>query len=535
MKNNEEFDRLARQKMNERQFAFDEAHWHQAQKMISGNRKNRGYLHLLWLLLPIAAIFIWMNSGKVNEKELMVGHQSVAVAPVSNESKQPTQDAIAESAKLDLPKSQEKILSDNVQKNSVEQTESKVEINNTRTPVLNSKNSRINNEPRASRSADKRNEKKKARDDQKQNVAIPFDIHSNTILSQSLGATIAGSSNDDDKSTNTNQYNNARDLAATSSVLSPDVPILYHENNKESSAAGSTAEVSIMARTTAEKMTSKVGRFSDDETVLLTAGVIPAPISRWWKLTAFGGITATDTRIGGLVPQPWMDNVQGSNTSLFGLEVMRQYRHFGWGTGLHYSTYGESFDVGPEYLTTSETNKYWFLTPVDTTIWIITDSVANGNGYTYIGYSEERTIQVLQSETETLTTTEQLRDARRIENTVSYFEIPVFADVHAGRGKWIVGLRGGPTLGKLVQRTGAMPNAEGTGYVDFGNTIFREFVPGYSLRAYVDYKIGLRWSVGLQAGRKGIFGNTLVNSPYTRNTSAWGGMVGVSYMFRSER
>jgi hypothetical protein len=527
MNNNQEFDRLAKQKMNERNFPFEEAHWLEAKKMIAGKNRNRGYLHLLWLLLPATVMCVWLIAG--NDEQT----QSSLIQPATVQPEVTATSHVYASA----TSSENNNSTDNNNENGVDEINQPASNGENEKSLIEGINS-IENKNSSGKTSKPRNEnndvslgtgvivkgeniKNGKRIFEKSNDAQPI---SNLIIPYSNTAN--GEASATSPSTDPN---------IIAMVSNPEEPMVQHENNKIK--AGSEMEMSaeVKQRQQATRINSINGIFEESELQLDAARSMHVPSVSWWKLSLLGSFWNNSTQIGGLVPETWMDHVEGARTAGFGVEVMRSYRHFGWGTGVHYTSYGEFAEVDPEFITLSESFKYWYLTPVDTTVWIITDSVFNGESYTYLGYSESRTINTIESAYDTITTTEKLRDARRIQNRVSYFEIPLIADIHAGKGRWVFGLKGGPTIGKLVERNGALPNPDGSGYNELSSVGFQQWIPGYNIRAYVDYKIGMRWSLGVQGGKRGFFGNTLSGGPYTRNTDAWGGMISLSYMLRHER
>ncbi|MEX1132537.1 MAG: hypothetical protein WEC15_04865, partial [Flavobacteriales bacterium] len=117
-------------------------------------------------------------------------------------------------------------------------------------------------------------------------------------------------------------------------------------------------------------------------------------------------------------------------------------------------------------------------------------------------------------------------------NRVSYVEIPLLLDAHLMQGRWSVGLRGGPTLGILTGRRGALPNSSNDGYTEFSDQAFRELMLGYTARAYIRYRWNAAWSIGLEPAIRGQLINSLDNGPLDRRSSAFGGMLSLSYRLR---
>jgi hypothetical protein len=217
-----------------------------------------------------------------------------------------------------------------------------------------------------------------------------------------------------------------------------------------------------------------------------------------------------------------------------GLEAIISGRHLGAGLGIHYTSYGEEVDASAVFNTYSETYKNWFLVAVDTTVLVITDSVWNGSQMTYTGYNEVRTIQVLESETGTITTQELVRDQRKMYNKVSYIELPLLLDAHIGSGPWTLGLRGGPTLAMQISRQGALPLPGDAGYFTFDEETTRRWMPGYQARFYIHYKLSPQWALGIEPAIRGLVGNSLTSSGLDRRSHALGGLFSLNYLWRKK-
>ena len=219
-------------------------------------------------------------------------------------------------------------------------------------------------------------------------------------------------------------------------------------------------------------------------------------------------------------------------TASLGLEVMRMGRHFGLGTGLHVGHYDEQLRTGARTREQLTIDRFWFLTPVDTTILFITDTVLIGGEPYYTGVPVPVTVQVPTQGADTTSSMVVDRAARSTTNRVSYLEVPLLLDAHVVQGRWNIGLRGGPTLGLLSGRRGSLPNGSNDGYLDLGDVAFREVVLGWTARAYVRYRFNAGWSVGVEPMLRGQFGNALQQDELSRRSSALGGMVSLSYRLK---
>lgn len=256
----------------------------------------------------------------------------------------------------------------------------------------------------------------------------------------------------------------------------------------------------------------------------------PLPTRPHWELTAWGGALTSRTRYAGERTADWAAEHVGRTSSAFGVEFMRTQGHFGIGTGLHYITYADRLEG--RGLTDSHTQLTWLhqFQGVDTTILVTNGTtVINGQTY-YVTYSLDTTIMVLVTTSEEETVTTVRRNALARTNRTSYLELPLLLDGHTDRGKWRLGIRGGPTLGVLQGRRGVLPGQ--VGYTDLNDEAFRELVFGWSAQAYIRYRLAPNWSVGLGPSARGQLGNTMQGDDLTRRSTAWGITLGVSYDLR---
>ncbi len=267
-----------------------------------------------------------------------------------------------------------------------------------------------------------------------------------------------------------------------------------------------------------------------------TAAVPPpppliTPDSPWEISLIIGGLLSRSTYTGGNSAE-WIDGQTGRWSPAIGGEVMHMGRNFGIGSGLHYSTYEEDLHIAERSLTTTVIQDSNYFEPFHTTIlYALGDTIIDGELY-YVTESRDTTLNILVLGTSSRTTTRKLIDARDVTNRVSYLELPLLLDAHVVQGAWVLGLRGGPTVGLLSERRGALPNATFDGYTDFSTEQFRSPVFGFTARAYLRYRWVNGWSVGLEPTWRGHFGNVLDSGDLTRRSSAVGGMISVSYRLR---
>lgn len=250
-----------------------------------------------------------------------------------------------------------------------------------------------------------------------------------------------------------------------------------------------------------------------------------------WELSAIGGLLWGRGRYSGAQRDLWEADVRNGLGWSAGAEVMHMGRNVGIGTGIHYSTYAERL-VAPELsLSEQEVERFYFLTPVDTTVTLGTDTFTVNGQLFHTIISVDTTINVLGVGYDTTTTVTVLRAAREQVNRVSYLEVPLLLDAHLTQGRWMLGLRGGPTLGVLTARRGVLPDPAVDGYTDLNEVQFRSLVFGYTARAYIRYRWNSAWSVGLEPVLRGQFGNGL-EGDLKRSTMSLGAMLSLTYRVR---
>lgn len=251
-----------------------------------------------------------------------------------------------------------------------------------------------------------------------------------------------------------------------------------------------------------------------------------------WEISVLGGALSSIATYSGGNSAEWSGDITREVSPGFGAELMHVGRNIGLGVGLHYGTYAERIHVKAMDRTNTERWNFWYLTPVDTTILVITDTVEQGGQVVYEGVNVNTTVLVLaQGEDSTVTTT-RARNARELVNRTSYLEVPLLVDAHLVQGRWSMGLRGGPTVGLLTGRTGSIPNSTNDGYTELGDHAFREVVFGWTARAYLRYRWNAAWSIGIEPAMRGLFSNSLSEGDVQRRSSAFGGMISLSYRLR---
>lgn len=250
-----------------------------------------------------------------------------------------------------------------------------------------------------------------------------------------------------------------------------------------------------------------------------------------WEISAMGGLFRAQTRYTGNGSAEWSGTVQGATSPSFAAELMHIGKHFGLGVGLHYGSYSERIHAAAIDRSTLTYSDHWHLLAVDTTILVITGTVP-GTPPTYTGHAVQTTVNVLVHGTDTLTGTTHLRDARDQVNHVSYLEVPLLLDLHVNQGRWRIGLRGGPTIGVLTGRRGSVPAPGNEGYISFTDQPFREVTFGYTARAYVRYRFNAAWSAGVEPAMRGQLLNSFGSGELDRRAAAQGLLISLTYQLR---
>ncbi|MBP6641442.1 MAG: outer membrane beta-barrel protein [Flavobacteriales bacterium] len=306
-------------------------------------------------------------------------------------------------------------------------------------------------------------------------------------------------------------------------------------NNSERPADPDSSAMTPKSKTSSEEQEGQIQPSVNDTNVVAPE---PPPIAPLitprspWQLSVFGGAVNTNTRYSGANSEEWNTDIQKQWTANAGVELVHMGKNIGIGTGLHYSTYSEQIEISEKNRNTLAIRNFWYLSPIDTTILFITDTIQQGGQTVYVGQSVQTTINVLAQGTDSTNTTTRLRDARSTRNKVSYVEIPLLLDAHLVQGRWSIGLRGGPTVGLLTGRKGSLPNSNGEGYTTLNDQPFREVVFGWTARAYVRYRFNAAWSIGLEPMMRGQLFNTLGSGDLSRKATGYGGVLSLSYLLR---
>jgi hypothetical protein len=212
--------------------------------------------------------------------------------------------------------------------------------------------------------------------------------------------------------------------------------------------------------------------------------------------------------------------------------MMRMGKNTGIGTGVHYSSYAERFSEADRFRTDVDYRNYYFLQTIDTTVTIVVGIDTVGGDTAYLTQQVNTSITTLGTGVDTVATTTLASGARTHVNVVSYLEIPLLFDAHLAQGRWSLGIRGGPFLGLLTGRRGALPNSAWDGYTDLADQPFRSLVLGYTARAYVRFRFNAAWSVGIEPCIRGQLVNAYSGGDVARRSMGAGAMLSLSYSLR---
>lgn len=564
MNTNNEFDELARQKLGEQVFPFEEAHWLEAQRMIAGQGKRRrgGALWYVagaavlvigaWLLWPLDGATVVNDANEVvvtnPEQEVTVVENTVEASMSNSSNEVPVRDAAA----VEVTTSEEP--------SKASTTIGRVTEDRTTTTIKrrsNDEGPRGSVQPTVPVAPVPTTLPQPATLTANDAVGTTTDVvttvsSTNTVTTDPLLA-------DQDNGTNTNTggeggsvatndvVNNTTtdaddDRPAINEPIPPQTQATDADNNATNDVAPpiDQAPVTVAAPTPPPTTTDAPAVTVNDSTL---AGVPndstastpqpappPPPIidpRAPWEIGVLGGLFNTTSTYAGGSSGTW--DVSDEYTPAFGAEMMHMGRNFGIGSGLHYGTYADRLRTPEENATSVIYSPSWYLQQVDTTILIITGSFTDSNGQVFhTGQNVNVTISQLRSFMDSSFTSVRIREARERINRTSYFEVPLLLDAHLVQGRWSLGLRGGPTVGMLTQRQGSIPGG-GEGDMDFNDVAMRTWTLGWTARAYVRYRFNSAWSVGLEPAARGQLMDSFEEQGITRRSNAIGCMLSLSY------
>lgn len=251
-----------------------------------------------------------------------------------------------------------------------------------------------------------------------------------------------------------------------------------------------------------------------------------------FELSLLGGAFSTTGDYRGSGTETWKANTERQNTLGFGMEGVWNFGpHFGLGLGAHFSSYKERLTTSALSRTDEVLSNSYFWVQHDTMVLTVVGDTTIGATTYNITELVPITISELGIDTDTTYNTTVLRDRRTVTNTVNYVEIPLLLDAHTSGGRWVFGVRGGPTVGLLTSKQGAIPGESETGYADLNERTFRSMTLGATARAYARYRLSSAWSIGLEPTWRQQLGNAFGDAEVQRRGNAFGGYLSLSYRF----
>lgn len=525
MKHEEQFDELGRRKLAERGFTFDEAHWEGMQAALDAQRKRRPAAWF-WAaaLLLIGGGALWYGSA---EDGAVVGAHT---SPSAGETKgpagsttEPSSAAVQVEPTAPAPVSAEAMKEPTGTRAEASEASGPKALN-TATPEAGPVPGSANERHVAPAQPPAREHI--ADDEQPAALAIGAEhpMEGGTGAADTTLATADAQKQSVIKGNAEERPSGAvvvaPEAAQPSNVAPPATPL---DTNPLNEVATSSVALSDMADSA---VTAAVP--SPDSSV--AAGPIQQPPSKRplpLEATLWAGPSWTHNTYSGGNSTEWINGVSGEQTWDAGGELMVMRRNFGFGLGAHYATYKERFSQDEVLHQQQELRNSYFFNTVDTTVTIVIDTILQNDTTYYVTQQVNTTLNVLDWTTDTTITTTREREAIATRNVVSYLEIPLLLDAHLNQGRWNIGLRGGPTLGILTSQRGPLPGSN-----DEAPARFTEMVFGYTARAYVRYGISPAWSIGVEPGLRGHFGNAMGAGEVTRNNRTMGVMLGLTYRFR---
>ncbi len=581
MKEHNEFDKLARRKLEERDHAFQDAHWAEMEKLIdAGGKKRRGGYWLIPVLLLLLGGGTWIFNER---EEKTIGNSEVASVGTTVESEAENElidDAdqpavVADEAPIQPlknadPSSEERVaevkespIGTQIRRDEAEPIEVTPE-EKTGPIALNHQRERSEQNrtgiPAGSNGSDRPVEPDHDAIEMTSVISDPTEIdpivpayeEKNHMIIRSTDDQgnsdpftqehdpIEKSENDPTTDLSSEEQNDPNATIDPRSAENGSAIVEDRRNDASNEGIDPASAIAepVVTTPTEDQLTSDTSGTSapqiatNDSAALATPEPTPIIDPRSpFELSILGGSMFTTSHYSGPLSQDWNSTIEPQQTLASGVEIMRMGRNFGIGSGLHYSTYAERIITQQLDRSESAEHHYYFLSPVDTTLLIITDSTfVNGEWY-YTGESIYTTVHVLDEGYETITTNTRVRDARDQVNRTSYLEIPLLLDAHLTQGRWSLGLRGGPTLGVLTMHRGSVPHTD-AGYLDLADQDLRSLVIGYTARAYIRHRFNAGWSIGLEPMIGGHLMNSFADDALVRKPSSFGGMLSLTYRIK---
>lgn len=536
------FDELSRRKLAEREFPFEEAHWIDVQRALESGRKRKAawwpWAAGALLLIGVGAWWaVNTTDDKVYTAQLPASETTSTTTTTSVE--QTTSTAPAELADGPIPTTSvvQGIASAEEVSAKTQGASSDVERN----LPLKASSSHPGGERDMSevRTAEREHPSPPAPASTTPGTHVTMSAVPGSIPIAAAGEITVAATTGSMASTDT--------LAGTTSIAEHDAKAendekaASHRQVEEPISVGQTTVVAKEATTLtngkepapAQAVEASVPTTADSSLASTEPITLPQPTSTVrWEISALGGALSTGSAYAGGNTVEWTNALSNGTTATFGAEIMRMGRNTGIGAGIQYTTYADRFNEADRFRTDIDYRNYYFLTTVDTTVTIVVGIDTVGGDTSYITQQVTTSVAVLDSGVDTVSNTTLTSEARNHVNMVSYVEIPLFFDAHLTQGRWNLGVRGGPFLGVLTGRRGALPNAAWDGYMDLSDQQFRSLVFGYTARVYVRYRFNAAWSLGLEPCIRGQLIDAHGSGEVTRRSTGVGALLSLSYVLR---
>lgn len=512
-----DFDERARRKLAEREHPFDESAWEALQPQLTAMRdRERRRRFVLWfLLIGCLGAAGWLVTPRQSDGPLAEHRSSekAAASPTPSPEPDSTQRTIVSTGPRATWDSTRPITAPTKEQAAIPQEEAQVERPTEQRKKTTGGQAGFPTRPKAPAPRSK-----EALDETRSPVVTPVIEPAPSTVRNGMEPRSEG------------RDEAAIHMESTPVIGQPEVAEdATSTANDANTALASTATgdtTSITATATRDTMHDVIAL---DSTFIADSVVasLPAQPRSKLELSVWGGPFTMRTQYTGARTTDWASTINQAGSIAFGAELMRQGEHFGFGAGLHYTSYVEQLDardLKDELRTTVTTYE---LNGIDTTVLVVNGTVwINGQQY-YMTQMLDTTIYVLVGTDSELVSTNVRRNGLARSNRTSYLEIPLLFDAHLRRGHWTFALRGGPMLGIIQGRRGVLPTS--SGYIDLNDEAFTELVLGYTIQGQVRYQLGEAWTVGVGPALRGQLANTVQGDQLQRRANAVGGVITVGY------
>lgn len=531
MNKENEFDRIAREKLAERSFTFQEGDWAAIEQLIAQGRKRRGlgWWYTLAAVALVAPIAWYVLQEPTTEAPALV---HVPAAQPSDTANAPTQAPDRNNTTTSAERStdaERMVESSAPLGSSPASAPAQSAVPAQQAPATASGKTQATTRPRPANTrtgnASLGTSPTIAQATPPSSGAVPAEpiAHAASSDASEAAVTVATAA--------TTEANTAP-LDNPHPVVQPDVATAPGSEEPASAVAPSGETEGTSGVTPADAQSPLApgnAPLAQDSTAAAPPTIVAKAVRPWaLELTGLGGAWASAPRYSGTETDPWRNDVHSRLAPAYGAEVALQRGWFGVGTGVHATTYSEAVQQERQQTSNTSVDTSFGLTPTPATITIIIDTIIQGPATYYVTQTIDTVLNVLTTEYDTTTTVTVLREGIDRVNRVSYVEVPLFLDLHTSAGRWTFGARGGPFVGFRTEQRTELPGAEGANG-NLADATFRSTVFGWSARVYARYRLTDRWSLGVEPGMRGSFGDVMDTPGITRRNSAWGAWLSLSY------